>query len=204
MYEETFLNLNPKHAFYINEFVGILAVLGASYQYFFFKNPHNKAQWYMHMILWGQTQIFWFLALFFPNNEKMRLNYARSSALTAFVPYIGAPIYLVWLTAYHIGDISGDHLFANVMIAFVFWVFYMWGMMFYSGNMLPALNNYAMELAAIDLEILLKQKKEQLVEFQEDETNAFENSVEGGLGLPKGSAFEPEEGDGILDEWIFG
>ena len=99
----------------------------------------------MHLTLWGQTQIFWIIALI-GDSERTRMWYFQSSYLTAFIPYIGMPVYIFWLAGFHLGSNDGTYTFeyvvGNVLACFL----YMLLVRFYSSNILTSLNNYDMIL----------------------------------------------------------
>ena len=70
--------------------------------------------------------------------------YFQSSYLTAFIPFIGIPIYIVWLGGFHLGSVDGTYSFNYVMGNVTACLVYMILMRFYSSNILTSLNNYAM------------------------------------------------------------
>ena len=113
--------------------------------------------------------------------------YFRSSFATAFIPYIGLPIYLLWIIFFHLAERDGTYSFLYASSKFTFLVVYLFIMRFYSSNILTSLNNYALELIAEDLARTLSEREEQ----SEDETDAFET----------GNSEDGE--DAVLDEWIF-
>ena len=99
----------------------------------------------MHLTIWGQTQIFWIIALLF-DSENTRMRYFQSSYLTAFIPYIGIPIYIFWLAGFHLGSVDGTYSFNYVSGNVVACIIYMFLVRFYTSNILTSLNNYAMIL----------------------------------------------------------
>ena len=53
---DSYLNIAPGTAFYLNEGVSIL-IMGLSTAYYLlaYAGIHDKYQWYMHLFVWGQT-----------------------------------------------------------------------------------------------------------------------------------------------------
>ena len=119
--------------------------MGAStlYYYLLQRGQHDYFQWVMHLTLWGQTNIFWIIANLF-DSEKTRNWYFISSYLTAFIPYIGIPIYIFWLGGFHLGSVDGTYSFEYVVANVVACILYMILVRFYLSNILTSLNNYAM------------------------------------------------------------
>ena len=70
--------------------------------------------------------------------------YFQSSYLTAFIPYIGMPIYIIWLTGFHLGSTDGTYTFEYVGANVAASILYMLLVRFYISNILTSLNNYAM------------------------------------------------------------
>ena len=123
------------------------------------------------------------------DNGWTRMKYFQSSYLTGFVPYIGAPLYIVWLAWFYIGSLDGTP-FEEVMARGTAWVVYMILIRFYTVNILTSLNNYAMLIVT----------EEQLQSINSDQIFNPEESETGPLG-----SFEADgDQDAILDEWIFG
>ena len=104
LYSESTLNIDPQTAFYLNEMVSItLMILSSLHYYLSYDGTHDYFQWQMHLLVWGQTNVFWLIALVY-DSELSRMMYFRSVFATAFVPYVGAPIYLLWLIFFHLTE----------------------------------------------------------------------------------------------------
>ena len=146
LYSDSFLNIDPESAFYLNEFFSIF-IMSASTAYYLIlqRGQHDYFQWVMHLSLWGQTNLFWLLS-FLIDSEASRNNYFVSSFLTSFIPYIGIPIYIFWLGIFHLDSNDGTYSFNYVMGNVGASLVYMALMRFYGSNMLTSLNNYALIL----------------------------------------------------------
>ena len=92
---------------------------------------HDKYQWLMHLLIWGQNQAFWGLT-YFLDSELTRGMYYRSSIFIAFVPYVGLPIYLLWLIAVNIRDRDAEWSGTYFVIQFIIWTGYLFAMRAYS------------------------------------------------------------------------
>ena len=54
LFTESSWNVNPKTAFFLNEFVAIAIMTGATLQYKFKDDGnHDEFQWKMHLFVWG-------------------------------------------------------------------------------------------------------------------------------------------------------
>ena len=123
------------------------------------------------------------------DNGWTRMKYFQSSYVTGFVPYIGAPIYIIALAWFYIGSLDGTPYEEVVARGFA-WVLYMLLIRFYTSNILTSLNNYAMLLVT----------EEQLKSINSDQIFNPDETETGPLG-----SFEADDDkDAILDEWIFG
>lgn len=97
----------------------------------------------MHLIVWGQTNLFWLMNLL-RDTESSRNRYFLSSFLTTSIPYVFIPIYIFWLGVFHLGttEYSFNYVMGNVIASLV----YMGLMRFYSNNILTSLSNYTLIL----------------------------------------------------------
>ena len=80
-----------------------LMILSSLHYYLSYDGTHDYFQWQMHLLVWGQTNVFWLIALVY-DSELSRMMYFRSVFATSFVPYVGAPIYLLWLIFFHLTE----------------------------------------------------------------------------------------------------
>lgn len=189
LFTESSWNVDPKTAFFLNEFVAIAIMTGASLQYkLSYDGEHDAFQWKMHLFVWGQTQFFWLWALIF-DSELSRFLYFYSAFITAFVPYVGVPIYLLWVMYFHLSSNDGVYPFTYVIATIVAWLIYGVLMRYYSINILTSINNYALIPVGDRLIVVWEERRSEAMKTEEeDETNSFDSG---------------EKNDGVLDEWIF-
>ena len=60
------------------------------------------------------------------------------------MPYIGAPIYIVWLIWFHLDPSNGTYSGQYIAAKIIGWIVYMALIRFYTVNILTSINNYAM------------------------------------------------------------
>ena len=117
----------------------------------------------MHIVAWGQTQLFW-LYNAFVDSENSRMNYYFSFELTRVIPSIGQPVYTFWLTGYQSKLKQGYQIAAIYFAKLGFWSIYYYAIRWYTVAMGDALFNYAMvkrqELYRAELEGLVNEAKE--------------------------------------------
>ena len=114
--------------------------------------------------------------------------YFYSAFITAFVPYIGVPIYLLWVMFFHLSS-RVDYPWYYVIATIAAWFLYGVLMRYYSINILTSIFNYATIPVGENLKVVWEEsRKESAKTGEEDETNSFDSG----------------EGNGkVLDEWIF-
>ena len=193
LYRESTYDIDPTFGFYLNAVVGagIIAFM-TIYNSLANKGTHDNFLFYSHLITWSQNLLVWVYTYYF-DTELTRMVYFRSSFLPAIIPYIGMPIYLLWLVFYYMTALDGEISTAFFIITFIWWSAIAIVERLYLTEILTAIYNYWMQLVEQDL-------KSELIERAQQETNG---------GDTTDSFTSPEDGtndgddDDILDIWIF-
>ena len=135
------LNLNPDVALYLNEIVSLLMITASTLMYKMnYDGSHDMFQWVVHMTVWGQNQLFWLLQLII-NNERSREFYFKSTFLTALVPYLGVPVYMIWSIAFFFSDREQKYSVTYFAVTQIGWLFYFIIIRWYTHEILSALYN---------------------------------------------------------------
>ena len=190
-YAESRFNLDPTTTFYLNEFFSLVIMGAASLAYYFGTDgAHEKFQWVLHLVAWGQTNLFWLLALVF-DSELTRQIYYRSAFVTTFIPWVGVPIYLLLHIAYHAFDRDDEYTRTHFWVNFFSWVLYGFVMREYSFNVLAGLYNYYKQMVELDLRRLALEK-----EIRDSKLESTEGLEEGDGGVDGEDA---DTGEDVLD-----
>ena len=144
LYMESFLNMDPHVAFYLNGIMGVVLMTTSSLAYGLnYTGEFDDFQWIMHMTLWGMNLILWVVTLSIDTVFTRDL-YFKSSWATGFIPYIGGPVYIIWMSILHITDRDDKFTASQFWVSFVAWVSYTFLMIAYTKNIVTSIYNYYM------------------------------------------------------------
>ena len=136
--------MNPYVAFYLNGIMSLVLMSASSLLYFLnYMGEFDDFQWFMHLVIWGANLTLWIVTLSIDTIFTRDL-YFKSSYATGLIAYIGAPIYIVWMSILHITDRDDKFTAAQFWISFAAWVSYTILMIAYTENIVTSIFNYYM------------------------------------------------------------